>query len=88
MSACILDSLSNPITLNSSKYSPDGIYRVGSLARLNICDRMGTEVADRELQEFRDRAGGVATSSFFYHLHGAMIGAIAYLTTELDISPS
>ncbi|MEQ8751927.1 MAG: Ni/Fe hydrogenase subunit alpha [Coleofasciculus sp. G1-WW12-02] len=46
---------------------PDGIYRVGPLARLNICDRMGTEAADRELQEFRDRAGGVATSSFFYH---------------------
>lgn len=47
---------------------PDGIYRVGPLARLNICDRMGTPDADRELQEFRDRAGArVATSSFFYH---------------------
>ncbi len=46
---------------------PNGIYRVGPLARLNICSRMGTEAADRELQEFRDRAGGVATSSFYYH---------------------
>ncbi len=47
---------------------PDGMYRVGPLARLNICDRMGTPDADRELQEFRDRAGGkVATSSFFFH---------------------
>lgn len=46
---------------------PDGIYRVGPLARLNVCDRIGTEAADRELQEMRDRAGGVATSSFFYH---------------------
>jgi NAD-reducing hydrogenase large subunit len=46
---------------------PDGIYRVGPLARLNICDRIGTPKADRELQEFRQRAGGVATSSFFYH---------------------
>ncbi|MFE4107588.1 Ni/Fe hydrogenase subunit alpha [Almyronema epifaneia] len=46
---------------------PDGIYRVGPLARLNICDRMGTEAADRELREFRQRAGGVATSSFYYH---------------------
>jgi NAD-reducing hydrogenase large subunit len=46
---------------------PDGIYRVGPLARLNICSHIGTESADRELQEFRDRADGVATSSFFYH---------------------
>jgi NAD-reducing hydrogenase large subunit len=46
---------------------PNGIYRVGPLARVNICSRMGTEAADRELLEFRDRAGGVATSSFYYH---------------------
>lgn len=47
---------------------PDGIYRVGPLARLNVCDRVGTPNADRELQEMRDRAGGrVATSSFYYH---------------------
>jgi NAD-reducing hydrogenase large subunit len=46
---------------------PDGIYRVGPLARVNICSGFGTPKADRELQEFRDRAGGVATSSFFYH---------------------
>jgi NAD-reducing hydrogenase large subunit len=46
---------------------PDGIYRVGPLARLNVCNRIGTEAADRELQELRDRAGGVATSSFLYH---------------------
>lgn len=47
---------------------PDGMYRVGPLARLNVCDRIGTLEADRELREFRDRAGGrVATSSFFYH---------------------
>jgi len=47
---------------------PAGLYRVGPLARLNICDRTGTPDADRQLQEFRARAGGrVATSSFFYH---------------------
>ena len=41
---------------------------MGPLARLNVCDRMGTPAADRELQEMRDRAGSrVATSSFFYH---------------------
>lgn len=47
---------------------PDGMYRVGPLARLNICERFGTPQADRELQAFRDRAGKrVVTSSFFYH---------------------
>jgi NAD-reducing hydrogenase large subunit len=46
---------------------PDGMYRVGPLARLNICNQIGTEAADRELREMRDRAGGVPTSSFFYH---------------------
>lgn len=46
---------------------PDGIYRVGPLARLNVCDFIGTENADRELQELRDRSGGVPTSSFLYH---------------------
>ena len=31
-----------------------GIYRVGPLARLNICSRIGTPSSDRELKEFRD----------------------------------
>lgn len=46
---------------------PDGIYRVGPLARLNVCNHIGTAAADRELQELRDRAKGVPTSSFLYH---------------------
>jgi NAD-reducing hydrogenase large subunit len=45
---------------------PAGIYRVGPLARLNICERMPTRLADRELHEYRDRFG-TATSSFHYH---------------------
>jgi NAD-reducing hydrogenase large subunit len=46
---------------------PEGIYRVGPLARLNVCTHIGTEGADRELRELRERAGGVVTSSFLYH---------------------
>lgn len=47
---------------------PGGMYRVGPLARLNVCEFIGVPEADQELREFRDRAGGkVATSSFFYH---------------------
>lgn len=57
---------------------PAGIYRVGPLARLNVCSHVGTEAADRELQEFRDRAGGVPTSSFFYH-YARLIEIVAAL---------
>jgi NAD-reducing hydrogenase large subunit len=46
---------------------PDGIYRVGPLARLNVCDCIGTEGAERERQNLRDRARGTPTSSFLYH---------------------
>ncbi len=46
---------------------PDGIYRVGPLARLNNCTHIDTPRANAELQAFRDYAGGVPTSSFLYH---------------------
>jgi NAD-reducing hydrogenase large subunit len=45
----------------------NGIYRVGPLARLNICSHIGTPLGDRELEEFRDRGQGTINSSFFYH---------------------
>jgi NAD-reducing hydrogenase large subunit len=44
-----------------------GTYRVGPLARLNVCESMGVPDADRALVEYRERAGGIANSSFFYH---------------------
>lgn len=46
---------------------PDGGYRVGPLARLNICSQIGTPLADTELREFRQHGHGAVTSSFFYH---------------------
>jgi NAD-reducing hydrogenase large subunit len=42
-----------------------GMYRVGPLARLNICDRIGTPLAEQELQLFRQH--GTVNSSFLYH---------------------
>jgi NAD-reducing hydrogenase large subunit len=65
---------------------PDGIYRVGPLARVNICSRMGTEAADRELQEFRNLTGGVATSSFFYHYARLLeiLTAIEHIEAMID----
>jgi NAD-reducing hydrogenase large subunit len=46
---------------------PDGIYRVGPLARLNIIDRCGTRLADQEWAEFRMLERGAQLSSFQYH---------------------
>ncbi len=45
----------------------EGVYRVGPLARLNVCTRIGTELADAELAEYRQRGGRTALGSFFYH---------------------
>lgn len=46
---------------------PDGLYRVGPLARLNVCDSLGTPLADAELAEYRGRFGRVVTGSFLFH---------------------
>jgi NAD-reducing hydrogenase large subunit len=46
---------------------PEGMYRVGPLARLNVCERLGTPLADQELREYRGRLGRTVTASFHYH---------------------
>jgi NAD-reducing hydrogenase large subunit len=46
---------------------PAGSYRVGPLARLNVCERMGVPRADEELKRFKSRGRGTVTSSFLYH---------------------
>jgi NAD-reducing hydrogenase large subunit len=63
-----------------------GIYRVGPLARLNICTRIGTPLADQELQEFRSHGAGTVTSSFFYHYARLIeiLGAIEHIEQMMD----
>ncbi|MCS6949809.1 MAG: Ni/Fe hydrogenase subunit alpha [Armatimonadota bacterium] len=46
---------------------PEGIYRVGPLARLNLIDRCGTPLADEAWAEFRLLERGAVLSSFYYH---------------------
>jgi F420-non-reducing hydrogenase large subunit len=46
---------------------PDGIYRVNSLARLNVCDKISTPLANHELQEFRKLYGRQAHQPLLYH---------------------
>jgi len=51
--------------ITALKY-PDGIYRVGPLARLNICTKIATPQANAELQEWRGQ-NRVRKGSFYYH---------------------
>src|SRR5690349_7643236 len=51
---------------------PDGIYRVGPLARLNLVTNCGTPRADHELGALRSFAGSPLWSSFYYH-HARLI---------------
>lgn len=51
---------------------PEGIYRVGPLARINVANACGTPMADEALQEFRQRFGRVPHSAFLYH-YGRLI---------------
>jgi NAD-reducing hydrogenase large subunit len=52
--------------LRSAGY-PNGLYRVGPLARLNIADRSGTPIADEEWAAFRAQRPASLESSFYYH---------------------
>ncbi len=65
------EKVENYSYLKSAYYKPmgypDGIYRVGPLARLNIIDHVGTPLAEREWVEFRELQRGVPLSSFYYH---------------------
>ncbi len=47
---------------------PQGHYRVGPLARLNVAKFAGTARADRELREFKQRGEGAVCESFHFHL--------------------
>jgi len=61
---------------------PDGIYRVGPLARVNVAEAMGTPRADEELKKFRWRVGRVASSSF--HQHYARIIDILHCVEKIE----
>lgn len=52
---------------------------------MNLCTAIGVPLADAELKEFRDRAGGVANSAFLYHLARAieMLAATEFLERHL-----
>jgi NAD-reducing hydrogenase large subunit len=61
---------------------PDGIYRVGPLARLNVAARCGSPEADQEFGEFHERYGKVAQSAF--HFHHARLIEIIYCLEKME----
>jgi len=61
---------------------PEGIYRVGPAARLNVCNGCGTALADQEWAEFRALARGAVLSSFFNH--NARLVEILYALETAD----
>jgi NAD-reducing hydrogenase large subunit len=50
-----------------------GLYRVGPLARINICDFAGTPRADREIRQFRRLNGGKPVLGSFYTHYARLI---------------
>jgi NAD-reducing hydrogenase large subunit len=61
---------------------PEGMYRVGPLARLNLAARCGTELADRELALFRELATGPVLSMF--HAHYARLIETLYAVERIE----
>lgn len=47
--------------------SPSGMYRTNSLARINVCERISTPLAQKELEEFREAFGRPAQPTLLYN---------------------
>ncbi len=47
--------------------APRGIYRANTLARINVCDKMGTPKAQAALEQFREQFGRPAQQTLLYH---------------------
>lgn len=78
------EEVQNSSYLKSPYYLPlgpvDGLYRVGPLARLNVCSHIGMPLADAELRLFKNLGRGAVTSSFLYH-YARLIEILASLET-------
>ncbi len=62
---------------------PQGAYRVGPLARLNVAEKFGTTAADAELADFRRRYGRMPHSAFLYH-HARLV-EILYALERMQV---
>lgn len=64
---------------------PNGIYRVGPLARLNVASHCGTPLADEEFKLFKSLGkNGVVQSTFHYH-YARLIEALFSIETAREL---
>lgn len=61
-----------------------GWNRVGPLARMNVCDRITTPLADKELREFKAYTGGQPNHSTM-HTHWARLIEMLYCAEEMKL---
>ncbi len=54
-----------------------GFYRVGPLARLNVCSKMRTPLAQKEFELFKQLNGGKPVHSAFYYHYTRLIEALS-----------
>ena len=47
--------------------NPVGVYRTNTLARMNVCDRIRTPLAQKEFEEFRSKFGRPVQLTLAYH---------------------
>ena len=62
---------------------PNGMYRVGALARLNIANACGTSLADIELKKFKALTDGKPILNSFYY-HYARLIEIIYSIEKIE----
>ncbi|MCX6896966.1 MAG: Ni/Fe hydrogenase subunit alpha, partial [Verrucomicrobia bacterium] len=65
---------------------PDGMYRVGPLARLNCAEHMGVPMAEEELKQFKALGHGAVNASFMYHYARLIeiLASIEYMSQLVD----
>ncbi|WP_045212567.1 Ni/Fe hydrogenase subunit alpha [Desulfonatronovibrio magnus] len=54
-------------SLNLDENDPVGVYRANTLARINVCDKMATPMAQEELEIFRKEFGRPTHLTLLYH---------------------
>jgi F420-non-reducing hydrogenase large subunit len=54
-------------SLSMDLNNPVGVYRTNTLARLNVCEKIRTPLAQKELTEFREKFGRPVQLTLLYH---------------------
>jgi NAD-reducing hydrogenase large subunit len=60
---------------------PEGDYRVGPLARLNVASHCGTPLADAELEEFKKLGKGECIHSAFHYHYARLVEVLFCIET-------